>query len=855
MSLTFSDICELLDTVEKISIRRPRLPPERERPAIEKTISQWFCKYRAAISNRETDGGALLSVLFPHRRKDRVYGLKPRSLSKKIINLLKLNHGEQTILAQWQSQNAGDLGVCLERALKHKDGTFKKPPVFPLKRVDDLLVQLAARYRFSDPAIQNLRKYEFDTEAELRFILLRLRSWEAKWLIRLILREHCTIHWDENLVFTHYHFLLPDLLQFQNDFDMACQLLQGELSCFPAVPAADQESSMRIEAARKLRAVVGTKVGRPAFHKAWSFTNLFQLTGDRAWAAEAKYDGEYCEIHIDLKQSPIIKIFSKNGKDATNDRRGVHDNITKALRIGAPDCPIKKNCIILGELVLYSDREQKILPFSKIRKHVTRSGSFLGTMQDSLPHDWEHLMIVFFDVLVVDDKPILREELQIRRRILKELVLSIPGRSMRSEWSLVDFKTEHGITDVKQAFARSLALRQEGLVLKPLHAPYFPLLSEVGHRHRGYFIKLKKDYLADMGGERDLGDFAIIGASFDAQVAAKLDLMPLHWTHFHLGCLVNKAAVERSQAKPIFKIVSTLSLDKCVPKPEAKYLNVHGRLLEVDLPANGRTAAFNVEGSKGYGPAMGVAFKKPFVAEVLGGGFEKQQNECFEMLRHPRLKKVHHDRDWKDAVTMEELERMADQKWEIPDAAKLDGHARDVAFLVKKYARKMDGSQCAVSESYSTQETTQCTTPRTTQETPRSPKQATLDGAVVQETQPCTPCTWSTTSTTQVPGSTQSKGIKASKQIRILVREDTAERIARQTELPDSQDHVSGAPPEASPPASDSPGKRRSCELVLTPPPLKRRKLRSPLKDAATNRNLGTFKYDSQEKTIHIYVE
>lgn len=888
MSVTFNDICKLLNDVETISIRRPRFPPEREKSAIQQAVSQWFLEHREAINSLETDGGALLSILFPHRRKDRVYGFQPKSLSKKLTTILRFLPGQQMLLSGWE-RKIGDLGVCTERALKIYDGTFKKPHIISLDSINDLLVQLAAKNRFTDPATRNLRESDIDTDKELGNILRKLRSNEAKWVVRLILREYCTIDLDETLIFRQYHFLLPDLLLFQNDFETACRLLREELSCFPPVPAIGLEKDMRIEAATKLRAVVGTKIGRPTFHKVWSFKNLFQLTGDHAWAAEVKYDGEYCEIHIDLEHHPDIKIFSKNGKDATNDRRALHDNIRKALRLLEPGCPIKKNCIILGELVVWSDREEKILPFSKIRKHISRSGSFLGTMQDSLPHEWEHLMIVFFDILVVDDKPILREELQTRRDILRELVQYIPGRAMRSQWTMINLKTEDGKTDLKQIFAESLAKHQEGLVLKPLHAPYFPLMSDIGHRHRGYFIKLKKDYLGDMGGERDLGDFAIIGASFDAQVAAKSDVKPLHWTHFHLGCLVNKAAVERTKSKPIFKVVSTLSLDKCIPKPELKHLNCHGRLLEVSLPLNGHTKAFNVQEPNGYGPAMSVAFKKPFVVEVLGGGYEKQQNEDFEMLRHPRLKKIHQDRDWMDAVTMEELEKMSAEKWEIPDADKLDGHARDVALLVKRYARKIHGSQGTVSDVETTQETTQCTTPRSSQETPQLPGQAsprmstqgttqestqetrkgsvaqetpqwptqeTPDGAVVQETQQsCTPCSWSTASSTQVPGSTQRTGIKASKQLRILVREDTSERIARQTtpHPPQSDDYAT--PPETAPARNVSPGKRRIEEPILTPPPLKRRRTRTPLKDARSNRNLGTFELDSQEQTIHIYAE
>lgn len=469
-----------------------------------------------------------------------------------------------------------------------------------MEKIDSLLTQLAARYRFSDPAIQRQLDWDVNTDTELRYILRRLESWEAKWFVRLLLREYPTISLDEAHVFRQYHFLLPDLLKFQNEFDAAFRLLRGELSSYPPKPKPSLESKMRLEAARLLKPAVGSKVARPPFYKAWSFKHCFQLVGERAWAAEVKYDGEYCEyafdnnlnvssfcageIHVDLEAAGNdIQIFSKNGKDATRDREALHNTIRNALRIGRSDCTFRRNCIVLAEMVLYNDKAQKIMPFSKIRKHIKRSGSHLGTLQDSLPHEWEHLMLVFFDVLVLDDEPIMRQCLQKRRHILRNLVRIIPGRSLRSQWTLLDFKSEYGITDLKQAFARSLAEKQEGLILKPLGTPYFPLHSAPGFHQPGYFIKLKRDYLGDMGGQRDLGDFAIIGACYNPQISPKTDVKPLHWTHFHIGCVTNKLEIQRSRMKPRFKVVGCLSLDKQIPKSDLKHLNLFGRLQQIDL--------------------------------------------------------------------------------------------------------------------------------------------------------------------------------------------------------------------------------------------------------------------------------
>ena len=78
-----------------------------------------------------------------------------------------------------------------------------------------------------------------------------------------------------------------------------------------------------------------------------------------------------------------IQIFSKKGKDSTLDRIGIQCAIKKSLRIECVNRGFAERCILEGELVVWSDREQKILDFDKLRKHVSRSGSFLGTARDS----------------------------------------------------------------------------------------------------------------------------------------------------------------------------------------------------------------------------------------------------------------------------------------------------------------------------------------------------------------------------------------------------------------------------------------------------------------------------------------
>lgn len=269
MTITFGAVCSLLQTIENISSQTPRAPQEQEKEAIRQIICNWFANQRNSLDDAATNGGAVLSVLFPHRRKDRVYNLGPPRLARKLINILGLNRGQRALFDGWDSGALGDLGVYTERALRSRDGTFRNKHNIAIESIDRLLIQLAARSRFSDKSIRAQRDKELKTDKELERILVRLESWEAKWLVRLILRDYCTVALDENYLLRQYHFLLPDLLRFQNDFDTVFGLLRGDLSSYPANPSPVEERRMRIEAAQKLHAVAGVKVGRPTFYKAW----------------------------------------------------------------------------------------------------------------------------------------------------------------------------------------------------------------------------------------------------------------------------------------------------------------------------------------------------------------------------------------------------------------------------------------------------------------------------------------------------------------------------------------------------------------------------------------------------------
>src|SRR5204863_8926936 len=133
-----------------------------------------------------------------------------------------------------------------------------------------------------------------------------------------------------------------------------------------------------------------------------------------------------------------------------------------------------KNCILEGELLVWNDKAQEIEPFHKIRKHVQRSGRWLGTQADSPASLHEHLMIMFYDILLLDDSIILREPHRKRRQRLETLVKTTRGQAEIGTREIIDFSSRRASERLRAAFAAGITQNWEGFVLKGCNDPYIP---------------------------------------------------------------------------------------------------------------------------------------------------------------------------------------------------------------------------------------------------------------------------------------------------------------------------------------------------------------------------------------------
>lgn len=679
--LHFSHVSDLL---EKIAYHNP---PQKDQTY--KELRAWFSSHRRTIDSLgAAECSALLSTLFPFRRPDRVYGIQSTSLVKQIGRCLGIGDTGRQDLSRYQYPGNGDLADCLERVMLGRGHDGAGSPVTILE-VDQFLHYLAGQSRFSAPEVRRTPTTPSEREKAFGRLLKRLTPVEAKWLIRLILKDLRPVELDELSVMKLCHFLLPDLLNVYNNLDIATKVLKETFKEYDSQPDAESRLRLRKEAAASVRPIPGFMVARSQFCKARSINNCLDLTARHKWLIDRKYDGEYCQIHVDLaKGKDWLKIFSKSGRDSTKDRQGLHDTIRKCLRIGSEECQIKSKCIIVGEMVVYNDIHNCIVSFDKIRKHVSRAGSFLGADHDSPAHYGEHLMIVFFDLLLLDDENLLNKPVEKRRERLGTVYRKIEGRAMTVEWTKIDFAHPKAENKLMQQFAAANVLRYEGLVLKRCDTPYLSVLSSSTDHTTGGFsqtIKLKKDYIDGFGDE---ADFAVIGASYNAQEANKRPTLNLSWTHFHLGCLMNETDVYQHQATPIYKVVATIAMEHCIPEPVLLQINAEGKFNAEQPPSE-----FMIQADLGFN--ADVFFRNPFVFEVLGSSYSRPSNAGFFMLRHPRVKRLHSDRTWRECITFDKLQDAAQDALSVPvdseSQEKLGWLTKLEAGMKRKFASQTSG--------------------------------------------------------------------------------------------------------------------------------------------------------------------
>ncbi|RYP24484.1 hypothetical protein DL765_000504 [Monosporascus sp. GIB2] len=544
MPFPFTYVCDLLQQLDD------ELHSTKTQKATSKTIvAGWFKEHRSRLASVDNDAGAILSALLPERRTDRVYCIQATRLHSIIGHALGLGYSRVLELRRHETPGSGvDLGDCVESILKSTPNPAQDQEL-SVEKIDAVLGEIAAASRFSSPKIRASRQDHGEKYANraLGSIYVKLSARDAKWLTRLILKNYQPVVLDEYNVFSSYHVLLPQLLKVRDDLTITTAFLRHVNQS-----AGDYDRIISV-----MKPKLGIKVGRQPWFKGRSIKSCLDMTRGRSVSVEQKIDGEYCQLHIDLSKGyHCIQIFSKSGKDSTNDRAGLHSAIRDSLRLDKPDCPLKQGCILEGELAVYCD---KVIACSK----------------------------------------------------------------------------RTAAADLREAFAKCITSRGEGIVIKP-DTPYFDF-STTQKPYACCNIKLKKKYIQGWG---DVGDFAVIGASYEAAAAKTYQIRNLKWTHFYIGCLQNRNQVKVGNEKARFMVLNIFELNETLMKTFLAHYNPESVALE-------EQDMFELElyGTAHTKPPT-VVFADPAIFDVHAITFDDLQEAAKTAIEIPQQEDSQEMRNW-----------------------------------------------------------------------------------------------------------------------------------------------------------------------------------------------------------------
>ncbi|KAG6008054.1 hypothetical protein E4U21_005067 [Claviceps maximensis] len=602
MPVPFASVCELLDECHRLHIAK--------KPNAQ-AVYQWFGRHRNCFDAPDTNLAALLSTLLPEKRSDRVYCIKTPTLEKLVGKALMLGASRIVELGLYKRPGQGvDLADCVERILTATPNPLcNERYQVTVEEVDQVLHDIASKTVWSSPCIRANQTTSHAPRGrdDLQSIYRRLSALEGKWLTRLVLKEYRPLILDSGLIYRCCDPALPLILKVQEDFATAITTLQTLRSRSSTGLAKD--STTHRDSLAIFQPKLGVKVGRQDWIKGRSIKHCLDL-GHGRMSVEDKIDGEYCQFHLRIINGRLkIQIFSKSGKDSTEDRFKLNSIIIESIRFGRSDCTVNHNCILEGELVVHDDM------------------SLLGRCHSE------------------------------RFKILQKTIHCERGRAELVKRTLVDFHHPTGASELRKAFARVITTKGEGLVLKP-DQPYFDFHNRKKSAS-GFCIKLKKEYIGHFG---DVGDFAVVGAGYNPTKAQCYKIANLAWTVFYVGCLNNKEEVKRWGATPEFTVVSAVE----VPESLLKILMVHGNPVPVPLDMNIMTKLHMPKGIEADAPLQ-FAFQNPPVFDMRCFSFDKPGNTGFWTLRFPVVSKIHFDRDFSDAVTFDELQAMAREATATPD--------------------------------------------------------------------------------------------------------------------------------------------------------------------------------------------
>lgn len=382
---------------------------------------------------------------------------------------------EKDVKKRYDSE--GDLGIVAQKS-RSSQSMMRKPDPLTVTKVFNTFRAIAKE---SGKDSQEKKKNH------IKALLVAATDCEPQYLIRLLqvklrigLAEQTLLAaLGQAAVYTEKHSTPPPHIQ--SPLEEAAKIVKQVYSLLPVydkiIPALLSGGVWNLS--NTCCFTLGVPVGPMLAKPSKGVSEIVQKFQDTEYTCEYKYDGERAQIHY--MEDGSVEIYSRNAERNT----GKFPDVAVAMS------RLKKSSVtsfVLDcELVAYDRENNKILPFqvlsTRARKNVSMSDIKVN------------VCIFAFDILFLNGRPLIQEQLKVRRECLYD--------SFEQQAGFFQFATaitSKDIDEIQKFLDAAVESSSEGLIIKTLNkdATYEPSKRSLN------WLKLKKDYMDSFGDSLDL---------------------------------------------------------------------------------------------------------------------------------------------------------------------------------------------------------------------------------------------------------------------------------------------------------------------------------------------------------------
>ncbi|GIX83138.1 DNA ligase 4 [Caerostris darwini] len=539
----------------------------------------------------------VMRLLLPQCERQRAaYGIKEYTLAKLFIEIFCLNKNgtdAQKLLNYRSPKSASD-----------EAGDFASVAYFVLKNrspeTGSLTVHDINHY-LDNIATNHAEKKKDELKHDLLHLLRNTSALEQKWLIRMILKD-MKFGIGENSILKAFHMDAKDLYNVTNNLEKVCCSLRD-----PSVSLHEIEITL-------------FSPFRPMLAEMATPDQVEQLTGGTPFVIETKYDGERLQLH---KHGSSYMYFSRGGFDCseTYGTTPLEGSLTPYIHRSFK--PGVKNCILDGEIVIYSNKLKCI-----VSKGENPEIQAMAPDGDYTP------CFCAFDILLLNDQVLSNLPLKDRVCYVKEAFISIENKIRYTKQITATTNNE-----VTEELNYAIDNRLEGIVIKKSDSVYKP-----NKRKEGGWFKVKPEYIEDLMTELDL---LIIGGYYGEGRRSNVI------SHFLLGLASRSRDGDPGCFYSFCKVGSGYTL-KELHELSGK-LGDHWKTFDFKNPP----VCYMMGTSRKELPDVWIEPSKSVIVQVKAS--EIIRSKFFALphtLRFPRVEKIRYDKPWQDCMTIQELEEL-----------------------------------------------------------------------------------------------------------------------------------------------------------------------------------------------------